>query len=41
MKDKKTKPQHVKKKSFFKCYKIMHIYCKNCKKHTDNTFQKN
>ena len=40
MKDKKTKPQYVQKKSFFKCYKIMHIYCKNCKKHPDNTFQK-
>ena len=30
-------PVKIKKNS---CYKNMHMYCKNCKKHTGNTFTK-
>ena len=36
---KNQKQPNKKQNSFYKLQK-MHMYCKNCKKHTDNTFPK-
>ena len=36
----KAQQQQINKPILKKKYKNMHIYCKNCKKHTGNTFPK-
>ena len=32
---------NINRQIVFSNYKSMHMYCKNCKKHTGNTFSKN